>query len=853
MLNILKLGAPDSDAANYCQSECQDDAEEASLANYYASDNAQKVKAGIWRGRGAEALGIQDLPVSDDAFAALLRGRAPSGEPLVQNPGNGRVAGWDAAFAAPKSVSVAWACAEQQVKSKIEQAREKAVATAMDFLEKNYAWTRRGHGSTEHEQIAGFVRAEYAHCINREVEPHLHTHVICMNIGVREDGSAGTIESHYLMKARMAAGAVYRAVLAREINEIGFKTERDRQFFKISDMPKALCEHFSKAKERIDADMNERGVSGHRESHKSNARTKPAKTQFSAAIDQQWRGEAAGFGIDATAMEYLARGEMPENVRFEPPEERDGRTIFEKLTQSESVFSIEKIWQLVAIEAAHAGGKSLEEMQARVQELVAPGGEIVKLSRGGRIKYSTRAMVRLENDMRAHAESLAEKSGHKISVSAVAKAQTEVETGKGFEFSEEQQAALIEVTTAADLALVNGVAGAGKSTIFEAARIAWEQSGYRVRGAVLSAVLASEFEAGSGIKAQTVHSLIADLEQNRLKLDSRTVLVVDEAGMVGSVQMRKLLDHAKSAGTKVVLCGDTKQLQAIDAGAAFRALVDIFGAARLHTSRRREADEDTAEALADAEADTEAAAKIRAGDVLDALMDFHERGVLTVHKKPDDARRQLVEEWWEEAGEMEDKIMLVATRADAFDLNQRARHKMIEAGRLGPLPCTVETPNGLREFREGDRVAFKRNNHKLDVRNGERGTLISAKPVVRGSGWIMTVQLKDRVVAFRTDQLNEIDHGYATTVHSAQGATASKVFCLVGGSMQDRETTYVQVTRHKHGLRLFAAETVLENLKLEADEDREAAAVGTLAKVVEKSHQKETTLDYKLHDELAPE
>ena len=158
--------------------------------------------------------------------------------------------------------------------------------------------------------------------------------------------------------------------------------------------------------------------------------------------------------------------------------------------------------------------------------------------------------------------------------------------GRGLTLGEGQRDALEHITGSGDLALVVGYAGTGKSAMLGVAREAWEAQGYQVRGAALSGIATESLEAGSGIGSRTIASLEHGWAQGRDVLTARDVLVIDEAGMIGSRQMDRVLSAAELAGAKVVLVGDAEQLQAIEAGAAFRALTERHGAAEITEIRR---------------------------------------------------------------------------------------------------------------------------------------------------------------------------------------------------------------------------------------------------------------------------
>jgi hypothetical protein len=135
--------------------------------------------------------------------------------------------------------------------------------------------------------------------------------------------------------------------------------------------------------------------------------------------------------------------------------------------------------------------------------------------------------------------------------------------------------------------VVIGDAGTGKSFSMKVAREAWQAQGFNVRGAALAGKAADELQAGSGIESRTLASLEFAWKNGKDKLTSRDVLVIDEAGMIGSRQLGRVLKAAEQAGAKVVLLGDDKQLAAIEAGAAFRAVVQHVGAAEITEVRRQ--------------------------------------------------------------------------------------------------------------------------------------------------------------------------------------------------------------------------------------------------------------------------
>src|SRR5215213_325690 len=375
------------------------------------------------------------------------------------------------------------------------------------------------------------------------------------------------------------------------------------------------------------------------------------------------------------------------------------------------------------------------------------------------------------------------------------------------------------ITGDRDLALVVGYAGTGKSTMLGAAREAWEAQGYTVRGAALSGIAAESLEGGSGITSRTLASLEHAWGQGRDQLTGRDVLVIDEAGMVGSRPMERVLSHAAEAGAKVVLVGDPEQLQAIEAGAAFRALSERHGAAEITQVRRQH------------QAWQREATKELATERTAAALERYERaGMVHGHATKNEAKAALVA-GWDAARRVEperspgrSQVILASTRADVRDLNELARATVRAAGALG-ADRTLATERGERAFAVGDRVMFLRNERSFGVKNGTLGTL------ERLESSSLLVRLDDqRAVSFDLKDYAHVDHGYAATIHKAQGITVDRAHVLASSHL-DRHAAYVGLTRHREGVALHWA---CEDLRDRAGLDR----------VLSCERAKDTTLDY---------
>jgi hypothetical protein len=357
---------------------------------------------------------------------------------------------------------------------------------------------------------------------------------------------------------------------------------------------------------------------------------------------------------------------------------------------------------------------------------------------------------------------------------------------RGMRLSLEQGTAFEHVTDAKGLGTVIGYAGTGKSAMLGVAREAWEAAGYEVQGAALSGIAAENLEGGSGIRSRTIASLEHQWAQDRDLLSSKHVLVIDEAGMIGSRQMERVITEAEKCGAKIVLVGDPEQLQAIEAGAAFRSIAERHGSIEITDIRRQRE-----------EWQRSATRQLATGRTSQAMDNYERRGHVHVAETREEARGELIERWDREraADPGASRIILTHTNDELQALNSLARERLREAGEFGD-EVTIQTERGARQFASGDRIMFLRNERSLGVKNGSLGRVDSVTAAR------LTVMLDDgRAVAFDLKDYAQVDHGYAATIHKAQGVTVDRAHVLATPGL-DRHAAYVALSRHRDSVEL---------------------------------------------------
>jgi len=574
-------------------------------------------------------------------------------------------------------------------------------------------------------------------------------------------------------------------------------------------------------------DWNSREMlSGWREAWAEHVNVRLAELDIDARIDHRSL-EAQAIDLEPqnkigpAGARRLDRGEDAERVaEHRDIARRNGERIIaepgvalDAITRQQSTFTDHDLYRF-----AHRHSDGADQF-AQVVSAMKTSPELVPLGVDGRgrERFTSRDMLATEQRLERAAGDMAERERHGVSPAALKDALASGQR-RGMILSHGQGEALAHVAEPGDLKLVVGYAGSGKSAMLGVAREAWESSGYEVRGAALSGIAAESLEAGSGINSRTLASLEHSWAQGRDELTARDVLVIDEAGMIGSRQMERVLSAAQMAGAKVVLVGDAEQLQAIEAGAAFRALTERHGAAEITEIRRQREGWQR-----------DATRELATGRTAEALGRYEAAGMVHAHETRDAARAALVEGWDEVRRTRPEasQVMLAHTRVDVADLNRLARGRMREGGALKGEDQVLATERGERAFAVGDRLMFLRNERSLGVKNGTLGTVER----VDGGGLAVRLDgLEQRRVSFDLKDYAHIDHGYAATIHKSQGVTVDRAHLLATEGL-DRHAAYVGLSRHRQAVSLHYG---AEDFK---DRDQ-------LARTLGRERAKDTSLDY---------
>ena len=888
---------------------------------YYAKDDAEHREASGWAGKGAEELGLKG-PVDPDTFKAVLEGKVPdgSGTELGRRGKDGEILhrpGRDLTFSAPKSVSLAALVGGDK---RIVDVHDRAVAAALDWVERNAAETRMKDPETGRMVRAGnqkIVAATFRHDTSRNLDPQLHTHAVLANMVKGEDDKWRSMANEKLYGSKMLLGALYRSELARGLKDLGYdieKTHADGRF-EISGVPRAAIEAFSSRRAEIEAAMEERGLGASGDNPRIAERAALMTRAKKRDIDRDelrgvWQRQAADLGLDAGALvagaversgpaEREAAVEPPSGTgrtpepeaprlpdigdgRDEPaasthtpaddraPVREDGRApgrdaaaeispgspaakaiawAMAHLSEREAVFSRNDLFTAALVHSP--GAVAIGDVE----------GEVAALEKAGALHAvdipGAEHSLTMEKTVGEERETVAlMRTGQDRGRAPMRGWQVQGHLNKG-PLTAGQKEAVKLILGAKDRTVgVQGYAGTGKTTMLDRARTLAEKKGWRMMGLAPSASAVQTLASEAGIESETLQRFLArnaGVAEGRLTnrgaremraAFAKTILVVDEGSLASTVQARDLLRIANEFRIpRVVLVGDAKQLDAVDAGKPFAQLQAAGMRTAVMDEIMRQRDPDLKQAV-------EASLAGEIGKAFDKL------GNNVAAVKSDNIAGAVAARWLGLSDEARENTGVMAPSHELRQaINGHIRERLSREGRIhGPAMeserlvskgYTNAEKSLAGNYAMGDVVAFHRPYKRIGVEKGDErriagvdhkagavmlddrhGGKVAWKPeeiggrrggseVYRredielragdrirwtrndaGLGLVNSrtadvVAVKDGRVTFRLEdgktlelgkgdqQLRHLDHAWASTVHAFQGRTVDNVIAAM--------------------------------------------------------------------------
>jgi conjugative relaxase-like TrwC/TraI family protein len=810
---------------------------------YYTNDSARERRPdrrdeyyaragdGRWWSSG-ETIVRHDAPIDVQSFRDLCAGVDPrNGKPLVRGAGEGHWAGLDLTLTPGKSVSILWMAGTPEQREFIETAHAQAVDRALRFLgDEGLVAVRQGAGGVEKSQPTDVIAGRFTHFTTREGDPNIHSHCVLMNVAGAPKGSASdrysfrhlTIEPEELFAWQLVVGAAYRAALAETLSSAGLTPRpAGRGQWELAGVEQALIETFSKRSHQIE-DAVGRDASAARKEIAA-LRTRAAKEDVPTGkdLERRWRDELAQTGVApweaachpqherSTAPEPLKGVEREQDPFVDPPEipgEQAVAIAASNLFRHDSVIDRRRLLEGALVEAA-LQRLGPDQVYAQLAGLEASGA----LLRLGEEVWTTPAIAACEAAMVRAVDRRQERAW--FAPDAV-KAALDLAA----HLTSEQRDAVINASIADGVSIVEAGAGTGKTTLARAIVDAARASHLNIVGLAPSWVAADELSQSSGIEAVAIARWRYDHDHKGERLlDASTVILVDEAGMVGTRDMSAILTAARDAGAKVVLIGDRRQLESVAGASALKAVADVVRrGAVLDGVRRQNVEWQRAASVVMARGDTEA-----------GLRAYANRDRVEFVAGDDAARDQVIAKWKElRARHGRDVLIITRRNQDSAILNRSVREALRAEGSIAARDVELaaidrEDKRVTLALASGDQIRFGESLPRLGVRNGNRATVERVRQDQNGD-FRIALALEDgrRIEGDWREFARErpggktfpprIVHAYAGTAYAAQGRTAAASVVYVAKQTDAREL-YVALTRHRED-----AHVVVESERLDA-------------------------------------
>lgn len=791
------------------------------------------------------------------------------------------VAGFDLTFSPPKSVSTVWGVADAPTQALIAQAHHAAMRDALALLEERVAVTRVGRGGVARMPVVGVIATAFDHYDSRAADPQLHTHVVVSNKVQGIDGRWRTLDSRTLHRAVVALSASYNAFLTDHtarllgVSWVPVDRGKDRNTgWEIDGVPAALVAEFSRrttggmgvegieqVKDRLIAEYTaEHGrapsaVVIARLRQQATLETRPEKTLHSLAeLTADWRDRATGVlseNATAWAQHLLEQGSGEARLRADDLGQEQvsdlAAVVLMEVSNRRAVWGrlnlhAEAMRQLMDVRFATTADRLAvadrivhlaEERSLRLTpayERAVPEqyieGEGNRFQPVDQTAYTSQDILDAESRLLR----LSDTEGAPV-LSARLVARHAARKIKGVRLEADQAAAITRLARSGlSLDLLVGPAGAGKTTALRALHRAWTAAHGKgsVIGLAPSAVAAEVLGDSLGVRAENTAKFLYEHRKGRWNLEAGQLVLVDEASLAGTLALDRITAHAAEVGAKVVLIGDWAQLSAVETGGAFGMLV----------RHRREVAELTGVRRFVNEWEKTASLALRHGKA-SALETYEERGRL--HDGGFEGMLDaLYDAWHTDRAAGRSTLMIAANGEAVAELNQRARTDLIDAGRVEAEGVALHdgTAAGV-----GDLVVTRRNERRFTtgrgwVKNGDRwqvtGRYDDGSLTVRRLG--RGERPRGRSIVLPASYVrDEVELGYASTVHRAQGMTVDTAHALIDPDTAARELFYVALTRGRLRNEAYVIQPDPHEVEAHLDQPEPLTRVEQLARVLARS------------------
>lgn len=819
--------------------------------DYYATSNS-----GVWFSPHGQ-LGVADgAEVTAADFEHLYAGQSLDGATLANSGGHlfDRVAAFDFTFSADKSTSLFWSCAPASLAARIVAEHLAAVRDGLQVIETLAAATRHGKGGTR-LQPAAVTAALFTHTDSRPSEHidgvifadmNLHVHAAVANLVACEDGRLRALHSTLLRRAKMAAGAAYHASHAHRLSQLGVQVEavgKNGQF-QISGIAPELITYFSGRRREIEQELAAAGVTSDAAPALAGLVAQTTRSAKGKTTEEErrddWKAAFARLCVRQADVVVDALANWQDVAKL------DGEALYrERLAHiAAELFHSDAVVDQFSLHGAfYSGligtGLPIARAHEALADLSALGIFEIGTDTLGLPMFSTVEMIRTELEVVKLARQLQAKTGFACDRAAALAA------CKDFGLSGEQTDAALAAMGPAAIALVEGAPGSGKSTSLQPVVQQYQAGGYRVIAAATAWKIAQGLGADLNIDSHAIAALIAKINKGERVLDSHTVLVVDEFGLLSAADTRTLLAAVASVGAKLIAVGDREQLRPIGAGSGLELISRSVDAYRIDTIvRQRHA------------WSRQMVRDFGSGRAADALQALDDHGDLRFAKNANGVVADIVDHWRERMNAGVEPLILARSNAQVRQLSLALRENCRSAGTLSEDIVAFVGRAGDRSFdmtlAVGDKIRFNHKNANLGVVNGSTGRIIAIEPADNWLDTKVSVDIDGRQQRFTLSEFADeaervaLSWAYASTIFSSQGLTVDEAIVFADAGY-DRNAAYVATSRARERTTLFTDASsliALEQHETGPEETLLGRLTETLAQRWARDPKKSSTLDY---------
>ncbi len=872
-------------------------------STYYQADDYYLQEHGEWQGELAAKLGYEGA-IKEEDFQTLIKGQDEKNNINIQSGGKdySHTAGVDLTFSAPKSVSIAGLVLDDK---RVLEAHDKAISSTLAYIEKNYTNVRiKKDKMVTSEATGNMLAAKFQHVSSREQDPQLHTHCLVMNFTQKENGDIRAMDFREVYDNKMFLGQVYRSELASNLKDLGYKIESDSKgLFEIRDFDKQLIKEFSTRSQQIKERMTELkeqfpNVSDSKLKEFATLETRQTKQESNIKdLQQNWSQRLNEYNYSKKEVIEQLTQQDNKTQQVVKPSTKDINTAEATIKYAISIATeneaVAKKGDILRIATKLSVG---EFRVSELENALANDKNIIKLNKD---EYTTHSIVAMEHKIITDVENGKQKLSVINTPAQANRGIYEYEIDHKFNLTNGQKEAVVHILTSPDkIIAIQGDAGTGKTTMLDVVRTITEKDKVEVIGLSFTGKAASEIQEASQIPSKTIASFL--LEDNNKIVDNNSknihgqnsrnealkLIVVDEASMLSIKDMDALLKRCDD-NTKLVLIGDTKQLQTIGQGKIFSSLQEKQAISVVRMSevqRQTEADyKDIVNKIGEKQV-TEAFQKLESNGKINEVSDRSKRLdaitkdylknarstiIVTATNKDREELNQLIRAEMVANGKVKGNDVVVLTRESksligeekSFAQNYAVGNVVVanSGGIIGKSGTEariigIDEQNhtlqlkssdkvvivdlkqhgqelqsyteNLKKFAQGDKILFLKNDNGLNVKNGQSGVI---KNINEDGKLVVQLDNKREVSLNSKTQYNYLSHGYALTDYKSQGQTAKHVIYHADTQkVINYNQAYVAITRGKQSVKIYTDDKV------------------ELVSKVKEEQIKTTTLDYGL-------